>query len=690
MARIPMGDFGNALPQVQPTQLPQSNINELAGALGNVSNTIGQINQQKDQEQRQLEVTNKMVELSSFKNDSDKAQLDIDNALSTQFNDTYADIKSRVANGSLNAQQAKDELITKSNDIYKGLETNIPMAMRQDMRNYWDQNVNKSSGSFAPLQIRADENMQQVNLDRASQVYGRFVDRKDGLDKFNAYVDRLIIPEAQKVEAKNKFAATQEYNQVQDEITTATANGDIAALDKVITGLGDKTYLTEDKVQDIRKHVLSVKTSIQNKNDAEERRRISESGKILNDFETQVRSGLPLDDKYIANARQAVSGTPNEGEFNFYYAHYEKIQNFTKMSTADQLTEINHFKTQLKDTKTSNPADAQKLLNVYESLYDQKKKTYNNDPNQAASENGLKVYDVKGLELKTSPNSFIDKVVHNGINQIALRSKDGNVKIAPISPAALPDAQREFNAMGVTQKLNFIGGLIQKTKGVTDGNKLWGAVLGQLSGGDQNYTAAALAQMNGYKSTEGRSVATAIVTGSQLLKNKGFYMPKEDDLHRYFNEQVGQTVSGTTANNMYNVFRSIYADTINSLGELHNGKDESINKSAAHTAVSLATGGIYTQDGKFRNYMDGKIKDWKVTKPYGMTDAKFEAALEKGYAGVSHYTKIPVADLKGYRLYQSSKRTAQNEIQYDLIDERGNPLTKNGHIWRIRIQRSSY
>lgn len=690
MAKIPMGNFGNALPQVQQTQLPQNNLNELGSALGNVANTATQINAKNREESDRNDVALKMAELSAFKKDEQKSQLDIDNSLTTDVNDAFVDIKNRVANGTITAQQANDELTKKSEDIYKNIEPNIPLAMQQNMKDYWDQNINKSRSTFAPLQIRADENMQQVNLDRASQVYGRYINREEGANKFNSYVDGLIIPQTQKVEAKRNFAATQEYNQVQDEITTATANGDIAALDGVITGLGKKTYLTEEKVQDIRKHILSVKTSLQNKADAEERRRVSESGKILTDFETQVRSGLPLDDTYIANARQAVAGTPNEGEFNFYYAHYGKIQSFTKLNTADQLTAINHFKTQLQNTKTSNPADAQKLLNVYEDLYDQKKKTYNNDPNQAASENGLKVYDVKGLELKTSPSSFIDKVVHNGINQVALRSKDGNVKILPISPAALPDAQREFNAMGVTQKLNFIGGLLQKTKGVSDGNKVWGAVLGQLSGGDQIYTAAGLAQINGYKSTQGRSVATSIVTGAQLLKNKGFYMPKEDDLHKYFNEQVGQTVSGTAANNMYNVFRSIYADTLNQRGELHAGKDETLNKSAAQTAVSLATGGIYTQDKTFRNYMGNDLSDWKVSKPWGMTDSKFNAALEKGYKGVSQYTKIPVADLKGYRLHQSSSRTAQGELQYDLLDERGNPLTKDGHIWRIRIQRSSY
>ena len=35
MAKIPMGDFGNALPEVQRTQLPQSNIPDLANVLGN-------------------------------------------------------------------------------------------------------------------------------------------------------------------------------------------------------------------------------------------------------------------------------------------------------------------------------------------------------------------------------------------------------------------------------------------------------------------------------------------------------------------------------------------------------------------------------------------------------------------------------------------------------------------------------
>lgn len=179
-------------------------------------------------------------------------------------------------------------------------------------------------------------------------------------------------------------------------------------------------------------------------------------------------------------------------------------------------------------------------------------------------------------------------------------------------------------------KLNFIGNLISQSKGVKDGSKIWGAALGQLGGGDMNYVMAGVAKANGYASTEVRDLATSIISGTQLLKNKQLIMPKEDDLRVAFNDYVGQTLTGTNANNAYQVFKAVYADTMNARGFSHAAKDASPDKAILKTALGMSTGGIYTQPNSYKNYLGSKVSDWKVTKPYGMTDDVFEGRLNKG------------------------------------------------------------
>lgn len=235
--------------------------------------------------------------------------------------------------------------------------------------------------------------------------------------------------------------------------------------------------------------------------------------------------------------------------------------------------------------------------------------------------------------------------------------------------------------MGVNEKLNFIGGLVSNAKKYgTNGHAIWGATLGQLGDGDKSYIMAGIARMNGFKSAQGEDVATAIISGNQVLKNKQFIMPKDDELKKKFNDYVGNSASGNTANMTFSGFKSIYAHLAERDGYQHKDGND-ISDSLANTALSLATGGVYNQSIKY-----GNQKNWKVSKPYGMSDDAFDNHLESGYTTISKNTGIPVSDLEGFRLRRSDKRSAKGEIQYDLINERGNPLQSGGNYWRINIK----
>ncbi len=685
MARIPMGNFGNAMPQVERIQMPQDQSGQMiAGALQNAGNTISQIAQKRDEEQRQQEITNKNIELYQNKLQTQEAQLKLDESLTTDFSDKVADIKNRVGNGDINAQQADEELKTWSADKFSQLKTELPGHSQQELQQYWDSNVNRQRGSFFPLQLKATEQKGVVLSDRYFDVATR-MGREDGKNYLLQNLSTLPLSQAQKESMALKYESTRDIIEVNKSITDAVAANDISALEQTATGLKDKKYLDGTTVQKYQTEITSKIAALQQKQQVNENKRLNEAEKVLNDFKQNVLTGQNLDLSYQNNVETAVKGTALEGEYEFYKKQSSDFIRFSKLSTNQQLAEINQRKVKQKESSSADPVAENKILSTYQSIYDAKLKTNREDPTQALREKGIQLPEVNALDMKVNPAQFTKNLVTIGSYQVAQRNVDSNATIKPIPNEVLSDAKKSWEEATPNQKIDLISNLISQSRGIKGGNSIWGAAIGQLSNGDQAYIMAGLARMKGYRSDAGLDVATAIIAGKQALKNKQMIQPKDDLLKQKFNEYVGQSSTGVTANLNFEAYKSIYAYLTERDAQQHKDADE-YKKDIGDTALSLATGGVYTQDGDFRDRNNRDINNWKVSKPYGMADSTFEAKIRAGYKTISQQTGISVNELQNYRLSRSEKKTAQNELLYDLINERGQPLAAKGHEWRIRFQ----
>ena len=682
MARVPMGNFGNAMPQVERIRMPQQD--NISASLVNASQVFGQAVNQRDKAQQEAEVSAKRLELYGNQLAEQEAKIKLDDALTTQMSEQVTLVKKDVVNGVYDAKAGDEALKTWGAAKYKELEQDMPMHARTQLQQYWKSNVDKEATSLLPLQLRADAQKGVVVADKAFDVATRY-DREKGREYLKNNLNSLNISEAEKSDRLIKYDVTRDILDVDDRITLAVSGKDTSDLTTLISDLdgGKYGHLDGPTAQNKKNQALSRIDAINKLNEVEENKRVQVAGKVFNEYKSQVLTGRMLDDDYRNDVRKSVAGTEHEAEFDFYDKQSSNFQSFSRKSTSDQLALINQQKANMKNSSTTDAVTEGKILGVYESLYNEKLSTIKSNPNQAVREAGLEVHELTSVELKTNPNSFVKKAIENGVSQMSL--KDANVKVLPISNEDLPEARKAFNDMGVDQKLNFIGGLIDQSKGVKNGAKIWGSLLGQLGGGSMNYVSAGLAQMNGFKSTENRHLATSIINGTQLLKNKQLIMPKEAELKTEFNKYVGNTLSGTSANNAYETFKAVYADTLNERAIQHKATDEAPNKDVLKTALGMATGGVYTQSGKHKNYLGESVKDWKVSKPYGWTDSKFESYINPGYERISKETGLPVHELESLRLHRSEKKTEKGEIQYDLINERGNPLQVKGVIWRISL-----
>lgn len=684
MPRIPMGNFGKAMPEVQRIAVPQNNLDQLGSAIANAGSSVHGAAQEIDKQKQEAELSAKRLEL--FNNDLAKqeAKVKLDDIMTTEMNEQVTLVKNGVSNGDYNAKAGQEALNKWSEDRYKQIESELPEFARPDLNNYWRDNVNRQASGLLPLQLRADMQKGVVLADRYGDIASRY-DRKQGRAYLETNLASLNLPAADVQARVNAFESGQDILEIESAISSAVENKDTNSLHQLISKMdnGGFGYTDGQTLQQKKNQVLSRIDAIDTQVRVEENKRNSEATKLLNDYKANVLTGRAQDSEYENNVSKAVAGTESETEFKFLQQQSVNFQRFANKSTSEQQRLINEQKAKMKNTPSANAADEEKILNAYEDIYKSKLQTAKTNPNQVVREAGLQVHSLGGNTLKSNPSAWIDGAVDNGISQLSL--KDANITLRPISEEDLPEAKKAFDGMGVNEKLNFISGLISKSKGHPRGASIWGATLAQLGSGNQNYVAAGLADMNKFQSTEGRKLSTSIVNGTQILKNKQLIMPKDADLKAAFNNYVGNTVSGTSANNAYNVFRAVYADTMEARNLQHDKADELPNKEVLKFALAFTTGGVHQQSGTFKNYMGGKLEDWKVAMPYGMTDDAFESRLDAGYVSLAKHTGMTEAELKTLRLRQSPVRSKKGEIQYDLLNERGNPLQIDGVNWRIMI-----
>lgn len=635
--------------------------------LAELGNAIGGVIDERRRKSDEADVSAKRAEL--YHNDlaEKEAKVKLDDVLTTELSEQVTLLKNDVANGAMNADVANKTLQQWSEKRFKDMEGELPGHAHQALSQHWSSNVSRNATAFLPLQLSADNKKGEVLADRYLEI-GTRMDREAGAEYVKSNIQSLNIPEAQKQALIYKYQGARDLQDIDGRITSAIENKDTASLQQLVTEMDNGGFGFTDgpTLQQKKAQALSRIDAINKQVEVEENKRLQLAGKALTEFKSQVMTGRALDDDYLQNMGAAVQGTEYEAEYNFYKSQSTNFQSFGRLSTAEMEKRVNQQKAKMANSKTADAVTEEKVLGVYESILNEKKQTIKDNPNQAVREAGLQTHQLTGMELKTNPGGFAEKVVDNAVSQVAL--KDPNLVIKPIAAEDLPEAKQAFDAMGVNQKLDFIGNLIQQSKGVPSGNKIWSATLGQLGGGDLSYLMAGVARANNYRSRDGEDVAVAIVSGTQALKNKALVMPKDELLKAEFNNYVGNSVSGVTANMNFSAFKSIYAHLSERNGYQHKDNQD-ISKDLTKTALSLATGGVYEQGVKY-----GNQKTWKVSKPYGMDDDRFEQILDTRYAAISQKYQISEAALKDLRLRRERKSGPKGQIRYGLINERGEAL----------------
>ena len=363
MAKIPMGNFGNAMPEVVRTQMPQRNTGQLAQAVGN----LGQVFQNKAIDRRQKEdeadVSAKRAEL--YHNDlaEKEAKVKLDDVLTTELSEQVTLLKNDVANGAMNADTANKTLQQWSEKRFKDMEGELPGHAHQALSQHWSSNVTRNATAFLPLQLSADSKKDTVLADRVTEI-GTRMDRKAGREYLESNLATLNLSEAEKQARIYGYESTRDVLDIDGRITAAVEGKNTADLQALITDMdsGKYGYIDGPQVQQKKAQALSRIDAINKQVEVEENKRLQLAGKVLNDFKSQVLTGRALDDDYLASVGGAVVGTEHEAEYNFYKSQSNNFQSFSNLPTTEQLKRINQQKAAMANNKSADPQTEEKIL----------------------------------------------------------------------------------------------------------------------------------------------------------------------------------------------------------------------------------------------------------------------------------------------------------------------------------------
>ena len=114
---------------------------------------------------------------------------------------------------------------------------------------------------------------------------------------------------------------------------------------------------------------------------------------------------------------------------------------------------------------------------------------------------------------------------------------------------------------------------------------------------------------------------------------------------------------------------------------------DSLNK-----ALDATTGGLYQQhntswigSGKFKT-ANGTVTDWRVQKPYLMSDSGFEVAVNSGFEQIAKKHNLSPDFVKdNYRLQARQGSTYDRNVIYDLLDADGKQWNIKGKTQMIIV-----
>ena len=669
MARIPMGNFGNSMPQVDRIQMPQNQSGQMiAGALQNISQVAGQKAKKQEEEQKKKDDLTASTVVSQFGLDAENMAADYrQKVASNQMSDVDADLAFSKEYG------------LKMDEVVSQLPKSVSQNYKENLSKYGTSQI----GTFYQTGRNVAGDLAKTNLKLTLENASKMGDQEAAQplveNAFNA-ASEYLSP-AEMLEYRSNYKQQQQSNNIGYRLSSATT---IKEYQGIYNDLQDESKydgLSGSTRNSVMHSAQSGILRIQKQEQQAQNKKEADAVKLVNQLESNVLSGGKVDLNYIENVDKATQGTAAYGNFQFLKANYSGIQEFQNLNTNDKKKRLDALERDFENNPSDNASDRKKLLDLYRNIYKEDVSEVKSDNVAAAGKLGIEVSSFTGQQLISDPAGTMGLIVNNlhALNQA--KKHEPNISLDPIPALNKIDIQESFNNANAKQKLDVLASVMkvaQKNRLSLNATK---GIIKTIGGGDGIYNVAAIAVANNaiYR---GKSTGHIILSGASLIKAGNQITPAS--LETDFRSKISNLSGDGDYSANWSAFKAAYAYFEAESGHQQKSKTDMVDPDSMDKALNAVTGGIYKQHNtswigtsKFKT-TNGDVTDWKVQKPYLMSDRGFEVAINSGFEMVAKKHNLSPDFVKdNYRLKARPGTTYDRNVIYDLLDA-------NGELWNVK------
>ena len=621
MANIPIGNFGNVMPQAQPGRVIDSGAGQVAQAVSNLGQVGMQVSAKKLNEQQKIQ---------------DEKDEYFFNTQAAKYGAEYTDIvtttKQKLVTGEYDENTAKAYLRQQSDNLTETYRQTLPETKHDRFNFYSEKMYLESEVNVKPLAYETERRAINADFEQVAEATLKIENREQAYALYLDTVNRnpVLTPE-QKKEAPQKWNERRDLSDAKGVLSGLEGQQDVKALQELQKNVD--TVFPHMKVETRDAYKANIESAIDRINKGLEikaKELDKEHAQLTKDFVADAFTGYPIAESLVNSTLDAVKGTKYEVEVKEAIALNKDAQKFRNASPIEQERSIARLTSELENSPQDDATLLQKKLNVFKSIAATSKQRANDDPVAAVqSQTGHKLYTVTPEQIGTGQIDFKKAQITTDLLADQKKANGGVGSLIQWNKSertAFKD--RYFDATPKQQKamLTDLTKMAGKNK---DAQKEYFSLIG----GEKNaYDYMGIAKLNQLDITLHNTnirAAEVALEGKQILNaGQASVLGVEKEFHNAIQSEFGNaTAIGTNEHRAYqNLAYSIYLG-LAKRGENIIKRDDKgnplINKEMAKQAFDIATGGTYKQKlGKNTNY---------IFMPYGFTQTSFEDHIKNHF-----------------------------------------------------------
>ncbi len=607
-----MGNFGNAMPQVERTQMPQRNTGQLAQAGINLGQAIGQVaTQQAEQKKAEQDKKAKAdFALQSSKVGADISVVDDDLLLKMQ--------SGAIAYDDAVVQRQKSLETIKGQ--YKDL---IPKQFEQNFNNYFEQHSYQSASKYLPIAQKSEQQQAIVKLKdmRENYLKNPNASEQDVWSGMALYAQSKNLPLAHVQDTFNEYKNSRAGNDVSTfYLGNKSDNEKLTELSTPEAVIAKHPNLTQEQAVYWSGRVSS-QIDQNNRAVALQQKQLEDDAKdAVTEMKADIETGLIPSEDVIKSRLARVKGTGKESEFVQYSGALVEVQQFMRLGADEREAYLSKKRSEAQNTAQDNAKDVSWKLNLLS-------KTHENMLGYEKNNSTL-AYSIKtGQELTVVPTNAILSGNPDAINALSKNIKsihannvlNGTVgSLNPFSTQQQSELKQFWEKARPGDKLNLVTSLYKSSAGNANASR---DMINSIAGESGSYRLSASLNNRGLQ-----DIAGQIITGQDLIE-KGLVKVDENGLTKQTETYLaGITSPGKPDFQIYlDSIKANYAYLVQKAEKVTDTKGNILNKTIDeelfNRAAKNVTGGKFTSGGFFGSKS-------VVLRPHTVGEKAFREQLE--------------------------------------------------------------